>query len=167
MTRRALAGALKHLMGQRPLQSITVGDICDACHMNRKSFYYHFRDKYDLVTWIFHHEFFEEWLNKPGTDSDELLNLCRFLESDKGFYRAALRVEGQNSLHDDLADVLMSILSERVMPCEDRRFFLQLYVHVYMAAIAHWVTDGCQVPAERFVELMYHAGEKMNCLAAG
>ena len=34
--------------------------------MNRKSFYYHFKDKYDLVNWIFDTEitkifFREEW----------------------------------------------------------------------------------------------------------
>ena len=27
--------------------------------MNRKSFYYHFRDKYDLVNWIFYVDFIE------------------------------------------------------------------------------------------------------------
>ena len=52
VTKKVLAYALKSLMASRPLSKITVGDICEACDMNRKSFYYHFRDKYDLVNWI-------------------------------------------------------------------------------------------------------------------
>ena len=44
VTKKVLAYALKSLMASRPLSKITVGDICEACDMNRKSFYYHFRD---------------------------------------------------------------------------------------------------------------------------
>ena len=53
VTKRALAEGLKQLMERRPFAKISVGDICESCNMNRKSFYYHFRDKYDLVNWIF------------------------------------------------------------------------------------------------------------------
>ena len=57
ITKRSLASALKSLMEEMPLAKITVGDICEACNMNRKSFYYHFRDKYDLINWIYDTEF--------------------------------------------------------------------------------------------------------------
>lgn len=53
ITKRALASALKELMNEVPFKKISVADICEKCDMNRKSFYYHFRDKYDLVNWIF------------------------------------------------------------------------------------------------------------------
>ena len=57
ITKRALAQAMKDLMAKQPFAKISVGDICETCGMNRKSFYYHFRDKYDLVNWIFDSEF--------------------------------------------------------------------------------------------------------------
>lgn len=59
ITKRALASSLKELMKTQPLTKISVGDICEKCGMNRKSFYYHFCDKYDLVNWIFDTEFSE------------------------------------------------------------------------------------------------------------
>ena len=43
-TKRALCTALKELMEEEPFQKISVADICARCDMNRKSFYYHFRD---------------------------------------------------------------------------------------------------------------------------
>ena len=52
ITKKALAGALKELMDTKPFQKISVSDICERCQMNRKSFYYHFKDKYDLMNWI-------------------------------------------------------------------------------------------------------------------
>ena len=49
ITKRALAQAMKGLMAKQPFSKISVGDICEACGMNRKSFYYHFRDISDVV----------------------------------------------------------------------------------------------------------------------
>ena len=57
ITKKALASSLKELMAQMPLSKIGVGDICANCEMNRKSFYYHFKDKNDLINWIFDSEF--------------------------------------------------------------------------------------------------------------
>ena len=57
ITKNALATALKELMKEKPFEKISISDICDSCGMNRKSFYYHFKDKYDLVNWIFYVDF--------------------------------------------------------------------------------------------------------------
>ena len=59
ITKKALAPALKDLMIDLPFDKINVSDICELCDMNRKSFYYHFKDKYDLVNWVFDTEFME------------------------------------------------------------------------------------------------------------
>ena len=56
ITKRALAAALKELMETKPFSKISVSDICQACDMSRKSFYYHFQDKFDLVNWIYYTE---------------------------------------------------------------------------------------------------------------
>ena len=58
ITKRALALALKELIKTHPIEKISVGNICDVCGMNRKSFYYHFQDKYELINWIYYTEFF-------------------------------------------------------------------------------------------------------------
>lgn len=45
ITKRALATSLKELMLEQPFDKINVAQICARCNMNRKSFYYHFKDK--------------------------------------------------------------------------------------------------------------------------
>ena len=57
ITKNALAASMKKLMEERDFSKVTVADICEGCGMNRKSFYYHFKDKYELVNWIFYEEF--------------------------------------------------------------------------------------------------------------
>ena len=49
ITKRALEQSLKNLLLQKPLTKITVGDIAEDCGINRMTFYYHFKDIYDLV----------------------------------------------------------------------------------------------------------------------
>ena len=50
-TKRALAASLKHLLLQKPLNKITINDIAEDCGISRMTFYYHFKDIYDLVEW--------------------------------------------------------------------------------------------------------------------
>lgn len=51
-----MAESLKKLMKQKSLQKITIQEIADDCGMNRYTFYYHFKDIYDLLSWVFHEE---------------------------------------------------------------------------------------------------------------
>ena len=37
---------------EKPLNKITINDITEDCGVNRMTFYYHFKDIYDLVDWI-------------------------------------------------------------------------------------------------------------------
>ena len=48
-TKKAFSRALKELMAEASFSKISVADICRKCNKNRKSFYYHFKDKYDLA----------------------------------------------------------------------------------------------------------------------
>ena len=49
----ALARSLKKLLSTRKLDKITVKDIVEDCGVNRQTFYYYFRDIYDLLEWNF------------------------------------------------------------------------------------------------------------------
>ena len=51
ITKRALEQSLKNLLLKKPLTKITISDIAEDCGINRMTFYYHFKDIYDLVEW--------------------------------------------------------------------------------------------------------------------
>lgn len=59
LTRQQLADTLKKRMAQKPLSKITVSELAGDCGMNRKTFYYHFVDIYDLFIWMLEQETFE------------------------------------------------------------------------------------------------------------
>ena len=50
-TKLAIQQSFLRLLSQRPITKITVKDIVEDCGINRMTFYYHFKDIYDLVEW--------------------------------------------------------------------------------------------------------------------
>ena len=48
-TKQALANALKQLLQKKQIMKITINDITEACGISRMTFYYHFKDIYDLA----------------------------------------------------------------------------------------------------------------------
>lgn len=51
-TKYALEDALKKLLLQKPIDKITINDLTEECGISRMTFYYHFKDIYDLVEWV-------------------------------------------------------------------------------------------------------------------
>lgn len=155
LTKRALAQTMKGLMAREPFSKISVGEICEACGMSRKSFYYHFRDKYDLVNWIFDTEFLEG-IQKCGFDSgiSILSGMCRCFYEEKAFYRSALEIEGQNSFRDHFTEVITplmySVARELFSDREDEEFFTIFFSDAILASIVRWLTKGTPMPAEEY-----------------
>ena len=52
-TKYALAAALTSLLNTTTLDNITVKDIVERANVSRQTFYYHFKDVYDLLEWAF------------------------------------------------------------------------------------------------------------------
>ncbi len=154
MTKKALASALKELMQTVPFSKISIGDICNVCEMNRKSFYYHFKDKYDLINWIYTSEFVVGIQNRIYDNEWDLLeDMCVYFYENKDFYRKALQIDGQNSFYDYFRDVLKVLLTEYIKDvfdeCENADFYVTFYSDAFVASIVRWLTDkNCKKPEE-------------------
>ena len=48
-TKRAIMLSLLKLLKQKSVDKVTVKDICDECQINRNTFYYYYKDIYDLL----------------------------------------------------------------------------------------------------------------------
>ncbi|MBP3617494.1 MAG: TetR/AcrR family transcriptional regulator C-terminal domain-containing protein [Lachnospiraceae bacterium] len=55
-TKRMLADSLKRSMQKKAFAKITVSEIIEDCGVNRKTFYYHFGDIYELLKWMLEEE---------------------------------------------------------------------------------------------------------------
>ena len=64
---------LKVHLRKTPFSKITVDDICESAGIGRRSFYRYFKDKYDLLNWLYDHDFCSTLEKIPGQDHLGLL----------------------------------------------------------------------------------------------
>lgn len=112
-TRRELSAALRALLGQRPLDQIRVRQLTELCGLRRQSFYYHFKDVYDLFAWCVRQEraLLQSFLEECLTWRQALLALLDRAEEQAAFYRAVLDQGGQAGLEEmvPLEEVLKAV----------------------------------------------------------
>ena len=98
ITKTAIAAAMKELMQSAPFDRITTADILSASHISRKTFYYHFRDKYDVVNWIFETEIVGNIMECTTLESwhEASFRMCRYFRENRVFYKNAVNASGQN-----------------------------------------------------------------------
>ena len=156
ITKKALARALKELLEEKPFEKINVRDICESCEMNRKSFYYHFKDKYDLVNWIFDTEFIGTVHNKVYENTWEaMLELCRYFYENRSFYRKALCITGQNSFSEHFQSLLFPVISSRLRDILNEKEVVEFQVtfitDVVIMAFQRWIVDNSAMSPEEFM----------------
>lgn len=100
-TKERIAQALKALTLRKSFHKITINDISGECGMTRENFYYHFRDKYDIVNWIFLKEIinpisemedFESWVKE----------LIFAIDKDRGVYKKLVGDIGRDMVKENL-----------------------------------------------------------------
>ncbi len=159
ITKRALAASLKALMEDRPFSKISVGDICERCEMNRKSFYYHFRDKFDLVNWIYYTECIAAVRHREFESGWELFaQICAYFYENRRFYKKTLTIQGQNSFSEYLRELIVSIFAEelrgRFASEQETEFCVEFYADALLCAIKRWLLQKEPLPAQEFAALL-------------
>lgn len=161
ITKNALAAALKELMNEIPFEKINISQISEKCHMNRKSFYYHFKDKYDLMNWIFDTEFFAVTKNYSDEQTYEerflyIKEICCYFYENRIFYRNALQFRGQNSFVEHFREYIQPVMKERILfyleeaeHGEIDEFALDFLTDAIVCAFERWLTDkNCMQPEQ-------------------
>jgi len=153
-----------------PFSKISVSDICELCGMHRKSFYYHFRDKYDLVNWIFYHDFVEIAVkNQPASFTALYCGLSKYFYENRVFYKNALSVGGQNSFGDyykELFEAAIKAYFEDKLPeGESLNLVAQYYSEVSLISLSKWLKSNSCLPPDEYMDLMRSAIKSMLKIA--
>ena len=115
VTKKAMAEALKALSADMPFAKISIGDLCKKCNMSRKTFYYHFKDKEDLVNWIFNTDFIAYARNNTYESVwDAIEDLLEYFYNNLNFYKNILFQEGRNSFALYFNELIHSIFVQQL-----------------------------------------------------
>lgn len=166
VTKRALEASLKHLLLQKPLNKITINDIAEDCGINRMTFYYHFKDIYDLVDWILvedatealeGHQDFETW-------SEALLDALQRIQDNRvlvlNVYRSISREQVEQYLYKMLDPLLRMFVERENIPVqeEDKQFIIDFYKYGFVGMVLEWIRRDMKtepaIMAERLNTMM-------------
>lgn len=167
ITKRALADALKALMDEMPFAKISVADICEKCDMNRKSFYYHFKDKYDLVNWIIDTEILRTVVSRAEArqSGDRLYELFVYMYENQSFIRKVAQIEGQNSPVDHFRVLLFPLLTDRFTEIfgddTDSEFRVNFFYDAFGGTVIRWISSSDPEPPDVFMRKL------RSCVKAG
>ena len=125
-TKRALEASLKKLLKEKPLNKITINDITEDCGVNRMTFYYHFKDIYDLVDWILTEDATKamEGCQSFDTWTEAFLDILHQIRDNKALvlnvYRSLGREQVEQYLYkllDPHAEGILQIANAAISPC--------------------------------------------------
>ena len=165
-TKKALTDAMKQLMKEKAFEKISVTDICECCGMNRKSFYYHFKDKYDLVNWIYYTEFIMmAGLRQFSSAWDLLEAVADLFYQSQDFYRRALEIEGQNSFRDYFCEStapVFRLFANRIVPEEDTEVVIGYMADAFLIIMYRWLRQNCPGGPEEFTRRIRNVLQKLG-----
>lgn len=161
-TKNALSASLIKLMSQHTLDKITVSDVTSDCGVNRQTFYYHFKDIYDLVEWTYSNAA-EKLLNGKNTYAtwqDGCKALLEKLVENKSFvmntYNSISRDALERAVVGQLIILIRRItdeLSARMSVSEeDKNLITRFFVFGFIGMMIEWLDNGMKTSPDEFVE---------------
>lgn len=151
-TKQILEDSLKKLMLQKPLDKITIRDLTEDCGISRMTFYYHFKDIYDLVEWSCLADATKALEGKKTYDtwSEGLLQIFEAVYENKPFilnaYRCISRDQIESFLFHLTSDLIMAVVEEKAAGTEvseeDRRFIADFYKYSFVGIMLDWIKQG-------------------------
>ncbi len=151
ITKRAIASAFLQLLEKKSFDRITVTAIAATCGINRQTFYYHFHDIYDLLSWIVE-DSVESFMNETAQydwqhkmiailmafQNSQGLVIKLFCTTDVAFFYHLLR--------DKIYELVLAEVDERcsdLPTCSrDREVVADFYTGGLIELLLTWIESG-------------------------
>ena len=153
-TKLLLCDTLKQIMKHKPFSKITISELIRECNLNRKTFYYHFEDIYDLLKWMLEQETFEvlkqfDLLTDYKDAFDFTIN---YIQDNAYFLNCIYDSIGRDELKRFLYNDFIGLMEKVIHDTEIRTHvsitddFSTFICHFYTEAIAGMVIDFFKNP---------------------
>ena len=165
ITKKAIASAFRKLASEKDISQITVVEITNACGIRRQTFYNHFKDKYDLIKWIYMNEIIAKINNSnPNWEDNFKAIFYKFLD----YKKMVLNIYNSENQHYILhfifklskplvKDVVMEKTKSFSMNDFDLEFLITFYTGSLGAVLISWIERGMPDIIDDIVSKTYKA----------
>lgn len=164
-TKNRIAHRFAQLLEHDSFDALTVMQIADACGVSRQTFYNHFFDKHDLVSWIFE-RFLRESVYQAGARIrwvDVYRLYLTAIQANRPFFAALFRSPDAPVFIDAQAEMLHSFYKNAFMRVtggvldDTQEYELLLHACGSARAVAVWVLEGTKTPIDAVVDATHDA----------
>jgi len=167
ITKRAMAESLKLLTKEKSFDKISVGEITDKAGVNRQTFYYHFKDKYELLEWIYDTEIMEPNLSDIGFDNwdEKLCHAMNQLREEKSFYVDTVRhadeyltrvflEKAERIFRSAIELVGDQIPEQNRLDAESENMLARFFAYGFCGTMIEWIDTGMRESPEHLTRAL-------------
>ncbi len=171
-TKKAIIDTFVELLNEVPFDKITVKDIVERCGINRNTFYYHYKDIYDLLTDVLHSDLSRAVDNSQNYDTwgKGLLDALDFaIKNKKAVYHIYNSVN-REILKDYFRDIIKEITAKFILreagtddiPQDDLEFLGRMLDEAVMGSFEIWMEEGMEEGIETKVACVQYLFKGMT-----
>ncbi len=160
ITKIWIAEKMRELMKHKSIDKIRVTEICKAAEIERPTFYYHFKDKYDLVAWMFFQEAYGTDIISVGSAAGAMSRM----KNDMVFYKRAYEDSSQNALWQYMVEYFAasySALAKEKLDTDildtQTAYSIRFYCMGAVGMTREWVLNDNITSAETIVQMMFNS----------
>ena len=162
LTKKALLNAFGQLLEEKPFNKISITDLTSRCGLNRMTFYYHFKDIYELMIWGLEAQLLDVSKDYVNYDNWKIgyLRVFNFALERKIYIKKIFQTIEQEHLEIHLNKIVErmvgSVIEDRCNGIrineDDKVFTAQICSHVLVGTLVTWVSRGMKEQPELMVK---------------
>ena len=160
ITKMWIADKMREIMKHKSIEKVRVTESCKSAGIERPTFYYHFKDKYDLVAWMF-------CTDAYGTDLTSVSSAAAGMNRMKQeilFYKRAYEDSSQNALWHYMLEYFVRRYTELVkeklgadLLDTQLAYSMRFYCMGAVGMTQEWVLNDNITSAETVVQMMFNS----------
>ena len=155
-----IADKMKELMKTKSIDKIRVSEICKLAEIERPTFYYYFKDKYDLIVWIFLSDAYKTDI----ISADSAAKAMAKMRMDFIFYKRAYDDLSQNALWQYMLEYFVKRyeneaqkkLNTDVLDAQ-LKYSIRLYCYGCVGMTKEWFLNDNTTSSEIIVKMMFES----------
>ena len=163
-TKSLIADTFSQMLDKEDIDKITVTKLIAECHISRQTFYYHFKDIYDLVEWSCLEDAKRALQGKKTYDTwqEGILQIFEAVLENKPFilnaYHSVSREQIENYLFHLTYDLLKAVVEEKTAGMqireEQKEFIANFYKYSFVGIMLDWIKQGMKEDYSEIVDNM-------------
>ncbi len=154
-----IADTMKKLLQKKSIDQIRVTEICREAEIERPTFYYHFRDKYELMAWMF-------CRSASGTDVTDVESAAQSMNrmrQDLVFMKRIYEDNSQNPMWSYVVEYFVERYTRRAKEKlgagtldTQLQYSIRLYCYGAVGMTREWLLKDNITPANTVVQMMFN-----------